>query len=1171
VTGRLRTALLLSLGLLLLHSPTFGQEDEPTAIDAEAEARWLTFRERDEPALVARRMAAQARVEAARRQRAGELSLREAFPSLAEAPLGSGVWLDARLAALDARSTGRELERLLDPPQLVDPDRLAAWRQAWEGAHAADVEADAAERRVLLLLRDALVTRPALRQGALDDLEITLDGMRADLERLWEEGEPDQRLALRDRVARVEAARATCRRLVAAEREAVTGAPVAPTVLDPIPQEGGELDVLPHLLAWHLDPDRPAEALLARLHERDLLTSDQAPPLPADVFRLAAARRAEASTASEEQARQAEQSAAEAQREAEEARLAARDARGRRVAGIKERVAAAQEAARAALEASEARRRALEDERLSLAERIDLLDVERRALSGLAALDPSRAERAVAAWRDSRDLVAELRAASLRSIGERSPTSAAETPPDLALAREFAEQLSDPEVREDLEGALSAWEDALGRIRTADTTLQDVEVRHEEGLLALLQRAKEVRRELRPQVPRTELAADRAEVWQDVRLELRLALPNLRSMTRRRAAAGRRLLDLGFGPAAVGRVVKGSFWVLVGLLAWWYARRRVPRLIDLTRRSGSLKPALQIVDLQRLHEPLVRVVTATVDLVALSVLLGPARAVLPELAVLLVLFRLVVTWQLLMGLFRLAVAAREDARPALFRLGSAARVRADRGARLLLTLVVAALWARYLALDFLGAEALGTVVASGLRIAVATLLVVQCHRVEPLLRPAVGAALRGGRFARWMTASGRPAWATRSLRGAIGITLLTGVRLWQITEAQATEGSLLAALVNRVNRRRLKGDDEQQTRPEPLPPELAARLTEAAVQADLEGEGVLMERADGAVAAWADRDDRRGVIVVLGDVGQGKGRWSRGWAARVEAQGRRVLRPTLRGRLRSGAGLVAWLEDAVGAPPGGLDTRLEELEPTVFLVEEIERTFLRQVGGFEALRALLDVASRHDSRHFWALSCHAPAWRYLVRIRRLLNPEAFQEVIELDRRTGAELRARFIAATDGAGFRLEFFGLVRPGTLAEDLRAERDRATEAWFRLLAEASGGNAGVAWRLAVECLSVAADGQTLRVALSDRLARADEASLGDVEQLVAAALYVHGPLGLPELALVNNVSSARLAPVVRALEDRGLIDMSPDDDCYAIGLLHLPAVTRSLRRRHFVHGGA
>ena len=830
--------------------------------------------------------------------------------------------------------------------------------------------------------------------------------------------------------------------------------------------------------------------------------------------------------------------------------------------------------ARAAQEEVEARRRELEEERLALDERILSLDAERAALAGLSTLDPDRPPRATTAWRSVRALIGGLRKQALDS-GWRQPSAASLLPAseltDRAAAREFATQLSDPAARTDLEESVSGWDDAIQRRADAESRWDQLTRSHQDALLALLMRAKEARRRLRPYVPADELASERADVWQDVRLELQLALPNLEAMASRRATAVRRDFASGLRLEALGRLLSSSFWILVGLVVWWVSRRRAPGLVDLVGSARVRSATLYGVELERLRDPVGRVAVASVDLVALSLLLGPTRQSLAEVAVLLVLFRLVVTWRLLMGLFQLSVVNRDEGRPALFRMGPKAHARAQRGARLLLLLVVAALWARYLARDFLGAEALGTLVAYVLRVGVIGLLTVQLHRAEPLLRPALAAALGPGRVSQWLTSSGRSSWLTRAPRAAVGVVTLTGLRLWQITEAAAEEGTLLGSLVNRVNRRRMK-DSAEERAPRELPRALARQLRESAAQADLAGEEPLVERADAALKAWDEGTDRRGLVAVLGDVGQGKGRWARQWSAHLAERGRRVIRATVPGRLLTAPQVRQWLADVVGASSAeGLGDRFGAMEPSVILVEDAARTFLRRVGGFEALRELLDIAASHDDRHFWVLTLHAPAWRYVVRVRRVLDRDAFQAVLELDRRTGAELRERVEFAAREASVRLDFSGLVRPGTLVEDLAMERERATDAWFRLLAEASGGNAGVAWRMAVECLSPAPIGGALRVRLSDRLARGAEASLGDVEQLIAAALYVHGPLTLEELGSVHNTTAAALAPVVRGLTDRGLLDERSADRRSELGLLHLPSVVRTLRRRHFVHGGS
>ena len=1164
------------LAVSLASSIAGAQEPAPQAdaLDA-AEIAWLAFEARERPDLVGRRLAAEAQVTAAARYNAGDLSLRLAFPALADAPLGSEGWLASRLAALDEAATAREQQRMQPRVPLELPEREEQREQAVAAALGAEDEANRAERRVLLLIRDVVRSHPALTQTAQADLESELDRLRLAAETKWTAAAGADKPALLDRVAQIESTRSACRGLIGAALDsAVRGGQVHLTATAVAPGAKDELTVVPALLARHLFGEEGGAGVIAWLDDHGFVGADGSLPLPAEVLRESAARGREASAKAAEEARQAEEAAALAQRDAEEARRVARDARGRRVAAIMEQSAAAQEAGRLAWEQAEARGRSLEEERLGLDERLAAIQSERTGLAGLTTLDPARASRAAAAWREVRSLIRGLRKEALEQSWRRPTTQSPTAPPDAGAreaARDFASQLTDPGAKTDLEESVTAWEDAIRRREDAEVQRDLASDAHQEALLTLLMRAKETRRTLRPFVSAQTLAADRGDVWQDVRLELQLAVPNLKAMATRRVAAARRSLAPEARVAALGSLVSGSFWVLVGLFAWWAARRRAPGLVDVVGSARARSATLYRVELERVRAPMGRVAVAAVDLLALSVLLGPTRGSLPELAVVLVLFRLVVTWRLLMGLFQLAVVNRDEGRPALFRLGPKAHARAQRGARLLLLLGVAALWARYLAADFLGAEALGTIVAFVLRAGVVILLVVQLHRAEPLLRPAMGAALGTGRISKWLTSTGRGAWFTRAPRAALGVVALTGLRVWQITEAAAEEGTLLGSLVNRVNRKRMKHSGEQRA-PVELPKVLARQLGEAAIAADLAGEEPLVERADAALEAWQDGSDRRGLVAVLGDVGQGKGRWSRRWSEHLASQGRHVVRTAIPGRLATGREVQSWMADAVGATDAaGLDERFGAMEPSVILVEGAERTFLRRVGGSEALKELLDIAAAHDDRHFWVFTFHAPAWRYLVRVRRVLNPDAFQAVLELDRRTGAELRARFEAAAAACAVELDFSGLVRAGTLAEDFTAERERATDAWFRLLAEASGGNAGVAWRMAVECLSSARAVAALRVRLSERLARGAEATLADNEQLIAAALYVHGPLTLAELGSVHNTTAAKLAPVVRGLQDRGLLDERPGDRRSELGLLHLPSIIRTLRRRHFVHGGA
>ena len=74
-------------------------------------------------------------------------------------------------------------------------------------------------------------------------------------------------------------------------------------------------------------------------------------------------------------------------------------------------------------------------------------------------------------------------------------------------------------------------------------------------------------------------------------------------------------------------------------------------------------------------------------------------------------------------------------------------------------------------------------------------------------------------------------------------------------------------------------------------------------------------------------------------------------------------------------------------------------------------------------------------------------------------------------------------------------------------------------------------------------------------------------DDELLVLAAVRVHGALTVDALVLVNNVERRTAATTVQNLRARRLVE---DDRLgLRLPLVHLPRVTRVLRRRHFLYG--
>lgn len=160
--------------------------------------------------------------------------------------------------------------------------------------------------------------------------------------------------------------------------------------------------------------------------------------------------------------------------------------------------------------------------------------------------------------------------------------------------------------------------------------------------------------------------------------------------------------------------------------------------------------------------------------------------------------------------------------------------------------------------------------------------------------------------------------------------------------------------------------------------------------------------------------------------------------------------------------------------------------------------------------------------------------------------------------------------TQQAGYEPDFGPLSR-STAAGQPAAETDRTAEAFFRLLAEASGGNPGVAVPLWARSLSPstpgAQDSDTLRVRLPEVISNPQLPPLSDPALLTLAAVRVHGGLTVSEIVQVNNMEADLVQSTVQVLDNLGLLRRVGGR--FRIDMAWLTAITRLLRRRHFVYG--
>ncbi|MCK6503682.1 hypothetical protein L6R53_09835 [Myxococcota bacterium] len=167
MTPRLPPLTLLALALALVGAPVAHAQDltsqAATSPAATSQAAGQLAQEQL-PALAAREQAARARAAAATAWFEGRLDWGGAFPDLVGAPVFAAGFLDAGLAALDRAGQQRAAERVAAPPVGLAERDQARWRAAVQATLAAEDQADALRRQLLLGLRAASMRAPGLAE-----------------------------------------------------------------------------------------------------------------------------------------------------------------------------------------------------------------------------------------------------------------------------------------------------------------------------------------------------------------------------------------------------------------------------------------------------------------------------------------------------------------------------------------------------------------------------------------------------------------------------------------------------------------------------------------------------------------------------------------------------------------------------------------------------------------------------------------------------------------------------------------------------------------------------------------------------------------------------------------------------------------------------------------------
>lgn len=1170
--------------------------------------------QRDLPSYAARLTAAKARSKGAQSYMAGRGSIEQAFPELAGGDWLDPTWLAGRIALLDQAARDRALEAR-EPLGELDARTARRMTQARSQTLEAEEQADARQRRVLLAMDALLREHPELRRQALEQTQAALAEARAQRSQALEESEdPAQTATLIEEIARLDQERA---RVIQLQTELLRVATLPKAQLDLGPEVQALSDPLraPYAArrigsALPLSDGSALDPLLAWL-EAQRSEQERAEPMPVapvDEIGLALAAvetrlqgrgddpvsqawaaldgveqarlsdclvRSEAYYASledEEQFRSLEQ-AETARQEADQAQAQARDEAQRWVAQVLTSVADDYDVAagyKAQLDTQEAAY--LEGEK-AFREDLDGLLEDLKEAQTLSVLGGEREVAVDKVYSKLRALVQRLRKQAVASgkttrareeLAQQIRREASASRTQLALDREKLEQLEDPEQRARVEERLDTWKEVLVQMGKIADREEAKAFEHQTHVVSLLEESKALRATLRGEVSQAQRVADRAELLAELKLELQVVVPRLLSLGSERFVTLRaNLTSLSFWGGLLWGLLKLAF----GVVIWQWLRGRVEQLsTTLLKTRAKDQRSLERAATLQLVEPLSRAARALLDLIVVWLLLKPVQDLSPESGLVLLVAVQVLLFRAVVRLYALAVGKYPSTRPALVRASQKGFELGERTLRFLVGWLIARQFVSYISLDLLNADALHTLLMIGFNLAFVILALLLLHNWEPTLRELMRRQGGDDRIRSYLTSEPDRPRLTRWARAGADLVLLGSAWVWRQLQSRAGENSPLGRALNLFYRYSMSDKQEQEASARPIPASLVDKILSPETL-EAVARPTLDETFYKALTDW-EADQTQGTLALVGDRGMGRSTWLHGLCVDLAERGLGLRRLEMDRRILDETALIQWMAKELDLPEcrdlDALEEALNQRPPSVFVLERAEDAFLRQVGGFSAMRALFEIVGRLGERHFWLLTFHLPAWAYLSRLQRLLKVHLFHHVLEVPPMTESQLRKLVVGRTEAAGYRVDFSALVRGGALAGDVEGELERATVAFFRVLGEASLGNPAVAMRLWCESLKLKDEG-VAQVRMGKALAQDLAEGLGEPELFLLAAVRMQDGLNEAELAQVNNMNAAAVRSSLQVLRGRGLLER--DRRQLRVNLRQQARITRTLWRRNLL----
>ncbi len=324
------------------------------------------------------------------------------------------------------------------------------------------------------------------------------------------------------------------------------------------------------------------------------------------------------------------------------------------------------------------------------------------------------------------------------------------------------------------------------------------------------------------------------------------------------------------------------------------------------------------------------------------------------------------------------------------------------------------------------------------------------------------------------------------------------------------------------------------------------RLAPVEDQRFLVGRDAEMAAASEARQLW--EEGRSVAILVAGARGSGKTSFLNCAQSAIFGD-LRVINGHFSNRITTGQDLRSFLSSFVQTDVNSLDSYLKS-DKRLIILEEVERTFIRRIGGFEGLRALLNLISATSRNTLWILSLNETALRYLAKIVQM--EEYFSHKINAMAVTPRHLRSAILMRHNLSGLRLQFAeprsADTRVGKVQRLFGLEK-RPDQIFFELLYRQSEGifrSAFELWQKSVDRV----EGGVLYM-----LTPAEPDFEGMISQLtledsfILQAILQHGSLTPEEISLIFDYAPEKSLRLLERLIACEILEADPNNPGFRV----------------------